>query len=594
MKSVFLVAAVSITLAITLAEAQIDDYPICQSDSMTNDSGLSDYDQTRQILAQQMLDRAIEAFALDPTTAMAQIQDTANPLYHDGELYVFMLDINGTIVAHGITPDLVGVNTYSLIDIQGTNIGDILNESRSPYGKWAEYWWPNPATETNDPEIKITWTKTYGNYQFAVGMYPGTTSMVKLDDVDGQTKRIIYQMVDNAIDAFVADKDSAIAAIQDPTNSLYHDGELYVFVHSHAGKIVAHGATPELVGGDSYSLTDTQGTNLGELILDNRSSYGKWYEYWWPNPATETDEEERKVAWVKSHAGHIFGVGTHPDAGLVQRVALSMEDKERQEVAWQMATNAAEAFEADPTSAINAIQDPDNNLYHDKELYVTVLDSDAVIVAHGVSPNLVGTDLFALNDTRGTNFGGLFIENHSPYDKWVEYWWPNPTTISDEGELKVVIMVDRGEHTFTVGTYPKMEGTCMIDTDESEKRRIAKAMVEKAIAAYSKDPVSANKAIADTTNPLYHDGELYVFVVHMNGTMVAHGVTPGLGDGSIYDLVDVQGTNIGDLLMEHPSPYGQWLEYWWPNPATETDEAERKISWAKSSSGYVFVVGLYP
>lgn len=594
MKSIFLVAILSITLAITLAEAQIDDYPICQSDSMTNDSGLSDYDQTRQILAQQMLDRAIEAFALDPTTAMAEIQDTANPLYHDGELYVFMLDINGTIVAHGVTPDLVGVSTYSLIDTQGTNIGDVLNESRSPYGKWAEYWWPNPATETDDPEIKITWTKTYGNYQFAVGMYPGTTSMVKLDDVDGQTKRIIYQMVDNAIDAFVADKDSAIAAIQDPTNSLYHDGELYVFVHSHAGKIVAHGATPELVGVDSYSLIDTQGTNLGELILDNRSSYGKWHEYWWPNPATETDEEERKVAWVKSHAGHIFGVGTYPDAGIVQRVALSMEDKERQEVAWQMAANAAEAFGVDPTSAISSIQDPDNDLYHDEELFVTVLDSDAVIVAHGITPDLVGADAFELIDTRGTNLGDLLIENRSPYDKWAEYWWPNPVTISDEGELKTAIIVDRGGYSFTVGTYPKMEGTCMIDTDESEKRRIAKAMVEKAITAYSKDPVSASKAIADTTNPLYHDGELYVAVLHLNGTMAAHGVTPDLVGVNNYDLVDVQGTNIGDLFLEHPSPYGQWLEYWWPNPATETDEAERKIGWAKASSGYVFVVGFYP
>lgn len=587
-------AMVSITLVITLAEAQVDDYPICQSDSMTDDSGLSDYDQTRQISAQQMLDRAIEAFALDPTTAMEQIQDTANPLYHDGELYVFILDINGTMVAHGATPDLVGVNTYSLIDTQGTNIGDVLNESRSPYGKWAEYWWPNPATKTNDPEIKMTWTKTYGNYQFGVGMYPGTASMVKIDDVDGQTKRIIYQMVDNAIDAFVADKDSAIAAIQDPTNSLYHDGELYVFVHSHAGKMVAHGDKPELVGADSYSFTDTQGTNLGELVLDNRSVYGKWYEYWWPNPATETDEEERKVAWVKSHAGHIFGVGTYPDAGLVQRVALSMEDKERQEAAWQMATNAAEAFEADPTSAISAIQDPDNNLYHDDELYVTVMDSDSIIIAHGIRPDLVGVSIFEINDTRGTNLGDLSNEKLSPYDRWAEYWWPNPTTSGDEGELKTAIVVDRGRYTFMVGAYPKMEGTCMIDTDESEKQRIAKAMVEKAIAAYSKDPVSTNKAIADTTNPLYHDGELYVFVVHMNGTMVAHGVTPDLVGGSVYDIVDVQGTNMGDLLLERPSPYGQWLEYWWPNPATETDEAERKISWAKSSSGYVFVVGLYP
>ena len=583
------VAALAVTLVAASAHAQADDYPACMGES----AGLGAYDRARQAVAQQMLDRAVEAFALDPATTMSQIQDPANPLYRDGDMYVFILDKSGVMVAHGATPSLVGTDIHTLIDVQGTNLGELFTDNHSAYGKWLEYWWPNPASATEEPELKATWARTHGEYQFAVGMHPGAPGGVYLDDVDGQTMRIIYNMVDSAIAAFAADRDSGVAAIQDPANPLYRDGELYVFAHSHAGRSVAHGINPEQVGSDSYSFVDKRGVNLGELILDDRSVYGKWHEYWWPNPATETDEEERKVAWVKSYGGHVFGVGAYPDAAVTQRMALSVHDKERQEAAWQMALNAAEAFRADPASAISAIQDPDNILYHDGELYVTVLDDEAVIVAHGTNPALVGADSFALNDTRGTNLGEMFAENRSPYGKWLEYWWPNPATDTSDGELKLAIMVDRGGYTFKVGMYPERGGACADDA-YPEERRIAKAMVDAAIAAYADDHVAAAKAIADGSNPLYRDGEMYVVVLDMNATIVAHGASPDLVGTSNYDLVDAQGANLGEIFAEDPSAYGKWVEYWWPNPNTETSEPERKLSWAKSSSSYIFVAGFYP
>ena len=557
--------------------------------SAAAETALSDYDKSRQEAAMQMVERAIADFASDPDRAMAHLPD--NRLYQDGELYVLVMDGNSTIIAHSIDQDQVGMSMYDLTDTQGTDLGELFEANRSPYGKWIEYWWPNPATETDESEMKLTWTKTYGEYQFMVGMYPGSPAAVDLAGIDDQTIRLIQEMTDTAIEAFATDMDSAMDAIQDPEYDLYHDGELYVVVIDNEGTIVAHGSTPDLAGTSLYTLNDVQGTNLGELFEANKSPYGRWVEYWWPNPATETDEPERKVSWFKMSSGYGFVVGTYPDAERNAEQSLSAHDKERQEVVWQMVQNAADAFHADPATAIAAIQDTENAVYHDGELYVAIQDDQNVLVAHGVTPSLAGTDAYTLNDTRGTNLGELFEANKSPYGRWVEYWWPNPATETQAAERKIALVLEKGGYAFIAGIYPDMGD--MGDLD-SEKRRIAKAMVESAIEAFTIDSESAMAAVADTANPLYHDGELYVFIIDGNTTMAAHGVTPDLVGTSLYTLYDVQGTNLGELFEANKSPYGRWVEYWWPNPATETDEPERKISWAKSSSGHIFVAGFYP
>ena len=593
MKWTALIAAMVLPLAIISAGAES---PGDSSMEMAAPmyAELGGYDQARQETAQQMLEMAITAFALDREWAIEQIQDVDNPLYRDGELYVFVLDESGVILFHGATPELVGTDTHTLIDTQGTNLGELFAENRSPYGKWVEYWWPNPATESSDSELKLTWTRTYGEYQFGVGVYPGSADAADLSGLDGQTMRIVRQMTDAAIEAFAADRDSAMAAIQDMDNPLYRDGELYVFVLDESGVILFHGATPELVGTDTHTLIDTQGTNLGELFAENRSPYGKWVEYWWPNPATESSESELKLTWIKTHAGYAFGVGAYPGTDPSPGLTLSAYDEERQGVAWQMTRNAAEAFHADRAGAMAAIQDTNNPLYHDGEIYVSVLDEPGTILAHGTTPELVGVSVHDITDVRGTNIGDLFAKNRSPYGKWVEYWWPNPATETQEPEPKLTLLLERGGYAFATGIYPSTDGQTALDGADPEKRRIAKAMVDRAIEAFAADRDSAMAAIQDMDNPLYRDGELYVFVLDESGVILFHGATPELVGTDTHTLIDTQGTNLGELFAENRSPYGKWVEYWWPNPATESSDSELKLTWLRTSSEYLFGVGMYP
>jgi signal transduction histidine kinase len=171
MKWAALIAAMVLPLTIISAGAEEPGYSSMTMAAPMYDE-LSGYDQARQEVAQQMLEMAITAFALDREWAIEQIQAADNTLYHDGELYVFVLDGSGIFVAHGAMPELVGTSIYDIVDIQGTNIGDLFAENRSPYGKWIEYWWPNPATESPESELKLTWAKTSFEYHFGVGIYP--------------------------------------------------------------------------------------------------------------------------------------------------------------------------------------------------------------------------------------------------------------------------------------------------------------------------------------------------------------------------------------------------------------------------------------
>src|SRR5713226_4991884 len=75
-----------------------------------------------------------------------------------------------------------------------------------------------------------------------------------------------------------------------------------------------------------------------------------------------------------------------------------------------------------------------------KDTYIYVDDCDKkVVVAHPIKPELVGTDIASIKDTRGKN---LFPDPQSfcdaakkPSGVWIEYWWPKPG--EKEGSRKI-------------------------------------------------------------------------------------------------------------------------------------------------------------
>lgn len=65
-----------------------------------------------------------------------------------GELYVFCQDADGTVVAHGGNPAIVGKNMLNVKDPDGHTPNAEMNKLGLTQGAgWYDFRWPNPATK---------------------------------------------------------------------------------------------------------------------------------------------------------------------------------------------------------------------------------------------------------------------------------------------------------------------------------------------------------------------------------------------------------------------------------------------------------------
>lgn len=87
-----------------------------------------------------------------------------------GDLYVFVLDFNGTIVAHGLSPDSIGNNVFQIRDSNGHFfIQSILRKVFTDGEGWVDYLWFSPCS--GEIERKQVFFKRVGSYVICSGYY---------------------------------------------------------------------------------------------------------------------------------------------------------------------------------------------------------------------------------------------------------------------------------------------------------------------------------------------------------------------------------------------------------------------------------------
>ena len=98
-------------------------------------------------------------------------------------------------------------------------------------------------------------------------------------------------------------------------------------------------------------------------------------------------------------------------------------------------------------AAFNAVEGP----WHDRDLYVIVLDGQGVAVAQGASAGLIGKNVLDLKDPDGKPF---IRELRMIKDTgWVQYRWLNPLT--HQVEPKGMFGDRVGDYVVGVGAYAK-------------------------------------------------------------------------------------------------------------------------------------------
>ena len=82
--------------------------------------------------------------------ALAEFSDP-NGMFVRDEMYIFVLDFEGTMLAHGINSKYVGENFTEVKDPDGRFfIKEIIEAANMEPNGWVEYKWFNPATKEWD------------------------------------------------------------------------------------------------------------------------------------------------------------------------------------------------------------------------------------------------------------------------------------------------------------------------------------------------------------------------------------------------------------------------------------------------------------
>lgn len=120
--------------------------------------------------AQQIVEKAASyAQANGKEKLISEVGKKDGP-FHKGELYVFVFDQSGTLLANPAAPDLVGKNDVDKPDADGKLFRkDILAVANDKGSGWVDYKWKNPAS--GKVEAKTSYVKKQGDVIIGAGVY---------------------------------------------------------------------------------------------------------------------------------------------------------------------------------------------------------------------------------------------------------------------------------------------------------------------------------------------------------------------------------------------------------------------------------------
>jgi cytochrome c len=268
-----------------------------------------------------LVDEAIGFYRI--TGKEIALAEFSNPQgrFVEGQQYVYVLDSNGTMIAHGGNEKYVGEDFYRVQDSDGKSfIKEIVDTANVRGFGWVEYQWLDLATKTE--QSKTTYFEKVDNLIFCsgvcgrravfssiaptseeaalYGVSADTISEESKPEVGGLIKESVQEdvvelaredakrWVEKAIVFYRANgRGIALAEFTSPRGRFVR-GEQYVYVLDINGMMLAHPVNDKYVGKDFYHIQDSDGKRFIQKIVDTANTADScWVEYKWFNPATK-------------------------------------------------------------------------------------------------------------------------------------------------------------------------------------------------------------------------------------------------------------------------------------------------------------------
>ncbi len=228
--------------------------------------------------------------------------------FHDGELYIYAYDFDGTVIAHGGDPSLVGKNLIGMKDPNGVPvIKDLVHLAEDGSG-WLYFMWGNPLND-NRVEPKLGYVmKVDDSWFLGSGTYGPAA-------VKPPSKAQVKAFVDEAWTyANKVGRQQAIDVFMDKGGPFFR-GELYVFADQFDGTVLCFPIEPQSVGKNLWDRRDPDGVYpVREMAAVAEDPGSGWASYKYANPA-QGYQMQRKLSYVRRVDDTWFlGAGTYVPA----------------------------------------------------------------------------------------------------------------------------------------------------------------------------------------------------------------------------------------------------------------------------------------
>jgi signal transduction histidine kinase len=429
-----------------------------------------------------------------------------------GELYLFLHDNQGVVLAQGGEPGIVWHNLQDQKDKFGTRyMEEILKVARSG-GGWVTYEWRGTVKQSYVEIVQ----KDGKEYVLGSGYYPHSKIDQVVSLVKGATSlaREFIKRGDPIEQAF--------SIMSYPGSKQFVRGDLYIYVIREDGQTLAHGERPGLIGTNALNYQDTKGKYVNKEIfaaLEKNPEGGAWVEY--------ISKGARKKAYAELLVGpdgkkYFVACGYYPDLDRNDVVSLV-----KKAYSFMKANGESKSF--------GVFSDIKDSEFHLGDLYITIYNMQGVCVANGKNIELVGKNMMNQKDEDGI----LYVkEIFNLINKSGQGWTDASLNNSFLSIYSEKIDLGLEQFIITCGTYPV------------SKPDVISLLVKSAVSVLEAEPIE--KAFFSFVEPKssFVRGDLSIFVFDDSGLCYAHGLNVNLIWKNLIHLKDDQGKEFVKLMIE--------------------------------------------
>jgi methyl-accepting chemotaxis protein len=114
------------------------------------------------------LDRQVQAGTLSKEDALKRMRELNDAVRYDGSEYIFVIDMTGAMVAHGVKPELEGKNMIGFADPSGFKVFQAMVDlARTEHQGSIHYLWPKAGSD--QPVPKLGFIKEFAPWGLIIG-----------------------------------------------------------------------------------------------------------------------------------------------------------------------------------------------------------------------------------------------------------------------------------------------------------------------------------------------------------------------------------------------------------------------------------------